>query len=266
MLVNEVRDLVSVLKTAERRKEFEKKDMFMEAFEEAKPLFEKSIESWRDYLYKYALVLISILGFTTTLIATKWVGELNVYLIVIGISCLILSALMTFLSIFITLFLERQFVTANMEFTKAMAVDFHKADGKDDITRNPMRAIEMYYQDSIPKREKDLEMLKQSRKTEGLTAIQIQEIDWKIDDLTKGISHDRRAKSLMKYVGVQYNEYETARLIITLVIVAVSLVGLSTITFALLQGYYVTSKAVSVEAEMTIKSADSHSDVGASSE
>lgn len=243
-LVNEVRRLVFALETSERRKEIEKitsrgdkKDMFTEEWEESKPIIQKNFESWRDYLYKYALVLVSVLGFLTTLIATKWVGQLSIALVIVGIVCILLSILITFLSIFITLYLERKFVAANMAFTQCMQVGFHKADGQDDGRRSPMRAIEKYLGEVIVKREHDLEDLKKQRAVDGLSEFNKEKLDGEILDLGMGIKGDRRTKALMKYVGIQYTGYETARLIITIAIIILSLSGLSIIIYALMGSY-----------------------------
>lgn len=247
-LVNEVRRLVSALETTERRKELEKitsrgdkKDMFTEEWEESKPIIQKNFESWRDYLYKYGLVLISVLGFLTTLLATKWIGQLSIVLVVLGIVCIGLSVLMIFVSIFITLYLERKFVAANMAFTQCMQVGFHKEDGQDDGKRNPMKAIEKYLAQVIVKREAELEELNKKCASNGLSDLDQEKLDWEIADLSTGIKGDRRTKALMKYVGVQYTSYETARLIITIIVVVVSLVGLGTIIYALLSSYADTS-------------------------
>ena len=243
-LTQEVRNLVSALERAERAKEMEKiisrgdkKDMFTEAWEEAKPLIHNNFESWRDYLYKYALVLITVLGFVMTLIASKWVGQLHIGLVAFGIICISLAILISFISIFITLYLERKFTAADMAFTQCMQVDFHRKDGQDDGKRNPMRAIEKYLEGVIEQREKELAGLNQRLIEEKLTYVDRMKLEWEIADLSAGIKGDRRTKALMKYVGVQYTTYEVARLIVTLIVLCLSLAGLVTIIFTLLNSY-----------------------------
>ena len=243
-LTQEVRNLVAALERAERTKALDKitdrgdkKDMFTEAWEEAKPLIRKNLESWRDYLYKYALVLITVLGFIMTLIASKWIGQLHVGLVTFGIICISLSVLITFAAIFITLYLERKFAAADMAFTQCMQVDFHRKDGQDDGKRSPMRAIEKYLEKVIAEREKELSVLKQQLTNEELSEVDKMKLEWDIADLSTGIKGDRRSKTLMKYVGVQYTSYEVARLIITLIVLCLSLIGLVTIIFTLLNSY-----------------------------
>lgn len=261
-LTTEVRNLVATLEKAERQKEFDKilsrgdkKDMFTEEWEESKPIIQRNLESWKDYLYKYALVLISVLGFLTTLIATKWVGNLNVGVVVFGIICLGLSVLITFVSIFLTLYLERKFVAANMAFTQCMQVGFHKEDGADDGKRSPIRAIEKYLGKVIGQREQELHGLEERRTGEGLSELDKEKLDWEIADLRTGIKGDRRTKALMKYVGVQYTSYETARFVITIFVIALSLVGLSVVLYALLSSYAEIQQLQSTtQVEMKIES------------
>lgn len=246
-LTMEVRNLVAVLERAERTKTIDritdrgdKKDLFAEAWEEAKPLIHKNFESWRDYLYKYTLVVLSILGFLSTLIATKWMGELNIPLVVTSIVLMGLSIVVSFLTIFLTLYMERKFAAANMSFSQSMAVGFGK---ERDGDKNPMRCIEKYLAELIEQREKALEVLKKRRSVQGLSALDIEKLDWEIADLETGIKADKRDRSLMKYVGVQYTSYETLRLIITIVIVALSTSGIGTIIYALLSSYATAATA-----------------------
>lgn len=240
-LTLEVRSLVAALERAERAKAMDritdrgdKKDMFTEAWEEAKPLIHNNFESWRDYLYKYTLVMLSILGFLSTLIATRWIGELNIAPVVTSIVLMGLSVVISFLTIFLTLYLERKFTAANMSFSQSMAVGFGK---ERDGDKNPMRCIEKYLAELIETREKELETLKGRRNAEGLSALDIEKLDWEIADLETGIKTDKRDKSLMKYVGMQYTSYETLRLIITIIIVALSTIGMGMIIYALLSSY-----------------------------
>ena len=243
-LTAEVRNLVAILAEAESQRRIARitsrgteESMSSKQWNESRPLIRESFESWRDYLYKYALVLMSILGFLVTLIATKWIGQLSVPMVTIGIVCITLSILITFLAIFITLYLERLFIDADLEFTRSMDVGFHRADGVDDPHRNPMRAIERHLAGVIATREQELEALRNRRSTEQLSDVETQILDDQIADLESGIKKDKRSKALMKYVGVRYTSYETARLIITIVVIVLSLVGMGTIIYTLLDSY-----------------------------
>lgn len=247
-LTAEVRNLVAILAQAQSQQRIDsitsrhtEESMSTKLWNESRPLIRESFESWRDYLYKYALVLISILGFLVTLIATKWIGQLSVPMVTIGIVCITVSILITFLSIFITLYLERLFIDADLEFTRSVDVGFHRADGVDDPLRNPMRAIEKHLASVIATREQELAALRERCATEQLSDAAAEQLEGEIADLDSGIKKDKRSKGLMKYVGVRYSSYETARLYITLGIVILSLIGISTIVYTLLDSYASTS-------------------------
>jgi len=240
-LCDQVRSLVATIERIEFNKKIEKissrgneKDMVDEMWEKTEPRIHKNFESWRDYLYKYSLAMISILGFLASLIATRWIGEINVTLVVISIICIGFSIAVTFLSMFVTLYLERVFIETARQFTLCMKVGY--GNEKDGI-KHPARCVERYYDELIPKREKELEELQKQRQIDGLGALDQMRLDYDITDLKTGIKHDKRTRSLMKFVGFEYTSYEAVRLWITIAVIVMSFAGLGIMFYALLENY-----------------------------
>ncbi len=186
-------------------------------WEKSQPLIHSSFESWRDYLYKFSLAIGAALGFLITFISSKWTqtgldsGTVNLGLLLIAISVLV-----SFLLIFISLYLERLFLSAHVEFARCMDVGYGNERGT--IT-NPIVCVELTLREHLAERLEKFHKL-----TNPHT----------IREERQGIKLDRRNIRLMKYVGLKFTKYEHVRLIGTLAIFSLSFAGFYLIATELL--------------------------------
>jgi len=184
--------------------DLQKPDDFMKKAEESDALIRENFREWRDYLYKYILVMTTITGFFATLISANWtrvVPDLDmVFIAFILIGCSIAVGL---IAIFATIYIEKKIIDARVIFALG---------GKNRGERvNPVDAIRIDCDEYIAENAAKLE-----------TETDPKEIEW----LNIRIKADKRVSRLMKYVAAPAGWYEYVRTGTTALMVVFSFAGI----------------------------------------
>jgi len=180
---------------------------FVKEIEKNEPKVQKNIDDWRDYLHKYSLVLISIGGFFITMVT---ISQKNIDLgkIAYGFAWLGISIAMTFLTIFLTIFLQRKILDGNFAFGQWCGAPYDK------------HPDEIHWADAVRRNLKELiEKNKEKLKTETLNKKERR-------NLKKAIKEDTKQLKSMKYCGGTYSWLEQVRVWLTTIIIITSFVGI----------------------------------------
>jgi len=178
------------------------------------PKVQKNIDDWRDYLHKYSLILISVLGFFIAL-ATLTEKEIDLPNITMGLVLVGISLVITFIAIFSTIFLQRRIIDGNFAF------GLHC---KEPYTKHP---DEIHYNDAI---RRNLRETIQGYKVQ-LKSKELSKKERRV--LKKTLKADMRMFRALKYSGGTYLWLEHIRVIYTVLILGTSLWGL----FKIAQGF-----------------------------
>ncbi|MBI5156354.1 hypothetical protein HZA45_03730 [Candidatus Peregrinibacteria bacterium] len=182
-----------------------KPDAFMKAAEESHGLIRENFKEWRDYLYKYILMMTTVTGFFTTLMSAKWTrvvpDPVTVYW---AFGLMGGSIFVGMIAIFVTIFIERQIIDSHVLFALPTSKDR-------DPDINPIDAHKMGSRESIAENEAKLEV----------------ETDEKQRAILKmRIKADKRHLRLMYFVAAPVTWYEYVRLGTTALMVILSLTGI----------------------------------------
>lgn len=197
--------LTSEIRLQRTLADMEKPDAFMKAADESHGLKRENFKEWRDYLYKYILIMTTITGFFTTLMSAKWTRVIPDPVTVYWAFGLMGSSIFVgLIAIFTTIFIERQIIDSHVLFALPT--------GKDrDPDINPIDAHKMGARESIAENQAKLEI----ETDEKQRAI-----------LRMKIKADKRHLRLMKYVAAPVSWYEYVRLGTTATMIILSLAGI----------------------------------------
>lgn len=178
-----------------------------ESIAEKEPKVQKNIDDWRDYLHKYSLVLLSSLGFFIGLVNLT-PKPIDLEQITTGFIFICISLVVVFFAIFSTIFLQRKIIDGNFSFGLLC---------KEPYTQHP---DEVHYHDAIRRNLKDgIEKVKEELKNPSLNKKEKR-------NLKKRIQADKRMLGSLKYSGGTYLWLEQFRGVLTVLILATSLIGL----------------------------------------
>lgn len=210
-----------------------KPDAFMKAAEESHGLIRENFKEWRDYLYKYILVMTTITGFFTALMSAKWTrvvpDPVTVYW---AFGLMGGSIFVGMIAIFVTIFIERQIIDSHVLFALPT-----RKDRDPDI--NPIDAHKMGSREAIAENEAKLEV----------------ETDEKQRAILKmRIKADKRHLRLMYFVAAPVTWYEYVRLGTTALMMILSLAGIGILMHELLTNAVVEQAPATIQtpqAELT---------------
>lgn len=211
-------DLIDIRQTMrDKNADLSKKSMWQEESEKMEVLAEKNFQEWRDYLYKFAFVMITVLGFLISLIATRWIGEgLDISKIELSLNLIGASLVGAFLTIFYSMYLERRFEDAEVNF--ALGMEVGNCDHKDAV--HPFEALRLNTKTFINKNKADLKKTTDPKMRRTLRL---------------RIRADKKALRKIKYMGVKLTTYDAIRFSITAVVIGLSLAGMFVLSRELLR-------------------------------
>jgi len=191
----------------------QKPDEFMKKADESEGLIRENFKEWRDYLYKYILVMTTITGFFTALMSAKWTRVVpdpaTVYW---AFGFMGVSIFVGLIAIFTTIFIERQIIDSHVLFALPTSKDR-------DPDVNPIDAHKMGARESIAENEIKLKT----------------ETDEKRREILKmQIKADKRHLRLMYFVAAPHEWYEYVRVGTTALMMVLSLAGIGILMHELL--------------------------------
>ena len=204
----------------------QKPDAFMKAVEESHGLKRENFKEWRDYLYKYILIMTTITGFFTTLISAKWTRVVpDLTTVYLAFDLIGGSIVVGLVAIFATIFIERKIIDSHVLFTLPTSrnrdpdinpIDAHKMDSREAIAANKAKL-------ATETDEKQCAILKMR------------------------IKADKHHLRLMQYVAAPVEWYEYVRVGTTALMMILSLAGMSILMHELLTHSVIEPTAVTIQ-------------------